>query len=446
MSNLFQRGIQYITGRDMKTTTVNNISKYDPVFWNDFFGITGNQVAVTANSALQLSTIYTIIDRISSTIAYLPLRIYKKQNGERILMQDHDQLHLLAKAPHPLYTAFSFWRAFVANYQAHGNGIAIIHRNTVNGRPFAYELKHWGTVTQYIGTDQNGLAVLYYHFADIDKILHQNDVLHISDLNFDGYSGMSKISLHKTAIGSALSANEMGKKVFEKGLFLGGFLKYPTVLSGTQIKQYAETFEKVYAGVSNVGKTGILDGGSTYEPLKYSMPLSDIDYINNKNFSVEEMARIFNFPVELLSTAKTGSYNSMEQIMIAYVQSCLTPIVTQIEQELVRKIFRPSESNLYVKKDLSGLLRGDNNSRAQLLAVMHKIGALNTDEIRELDDRNKVKGGDEFFIEGNNLIPLSVVKEYYESKIKESHDKQSKVEVNDTEDSDSNKTKITEDE
>lgn len=249
------------------------------------------------------------------------------------------------------------------------------------------------------------------------------DMIHISDLNLNGISGLSKISLHKDSIGLGMSATKMGKKIMENGNFLGGYLKYKQKLDIEQLKKYRETFSGTYTGMQNAGKIGALDQESEFVPLKYSMPLSDAEFIANREFQLEDIARIFNYPIPLLKGSKDSSYNSMEQVMINYVQSCLTPIVVMFEQELNRKIFRSNEiGKFYTKIELKGLLRGDLKTRTEFYKTMFSSAVMNPNEIRAAEDMSPIPGGDKYFIPANNLVPLDKIDDYINSIIKSQTD------------------------
>jgi HK97 family phage portal protein len=407
-----------MTGKRATTVSQTTLKSQDTAFWNDFFGIsTSNAIAVTPENSLQFGAVYSVVDRISSTLASLPVNIYKKQGSARINANNHDQYVLLAKSPNRLYTSFAFRRALFANYELWGDGFAKIIRNAYTGRPIAYELLEPYKIEVYV-TEDSGQKYIYYKNTETNEILMDYDMIHISDLNLNGLRGKSKIKLHAESIQLGLSATRMGRKLYENGMFLGGYLKYAKTLTPDQLQKYRESFANQYSGMQNAGKVGALDEGTTFEPLKYTMPLSDVSYIENRNFQIEDIARIFNYPIELLSGSKVAG--GLENIMINYVQSGLTPIAKMFEQELDRKIFRSNEvATHYTKIELNGLLRGDIKSRSEYYKMRFDTGSLSPNEIREYEDDDPIEGGDQYFIPVNNLMPLTKTEEYFTKLNKE---------------------------
>ena len=97
-------------------------------------------------------------------------------------------------------------------------------------------------------------------------------------------------------------------------------------------------------------------------------------------------------PHMLMSTEKTTSWGSgIEQMSIGYVVYTLRFILTRIEQRLSR-VLRPQA--VYARFSVEGLLRGDSAQRSAFYRTMWELGALSTNEIRELEERPPVEGGD----------------------------------------------------
>jgi HK97 family phage portal protein len=420
--NVIQRIFNNILpARQSSTQTVTGIKAQDEQFWLDFFNQgTSNAVTVTPTSSMKSATVYSVVDRKTSTLAALPIKIERKTGKGRELDTAHDQYYLLTKQPHPNYTAYIFWRTMYANYLTMGDGFAKIWRNPVTSRPFQYELQDPADIDVYTYTRDDGQKAKYYKNNKTSEIIWPENMLHFSDLNLKGLRGFSKISLHASSIGYDMSATILGKKLFENGTFMGGYLKYPQVLDAATLKKYRESFNEIYSGMQNAGKVGALDGGSEYVPLKMSMPLSDIAFIESRNLQKEDIAMIFNYPVEMLSPQKSQSANGIEQVMIQYVMSSVTPFATMVEQELTSKIFRLSEPDYQVKIELKGLLRGDIKTRALFYDIRFKTGSLTPNEIRTLEDETLLPepAADQAYIPVNNLVPLSMVNDYFINTMK----------------------------
>jgi phage portal protein BeeE len=95
----------------------------------------------------------------------------------------------------------------------------------------------------------------------------------------------------------------------------------------------------------------------------------------------------------------------METMGIQFVTLCLRPWAVQVEQEFARKLLtqneRISESHFF-RFNFAGLLRGDTKARAEyyksaLGGPSTGIGWMSVNEVRELENLDRVEDGDDVF-------------------------------------------------
>ena len=104
-----------------------------PVF---YFGTSGSGKSVTAQTAIQLSTVYACVRVISETVASLPLGVYEATDDGNLKAGDHPLYHLLHDEPNAEMTSFVFREVMLAHLLLYGNSYSQIIRsgkNTVVG-------------------------------------------------------------------------------------------------------------------------------------------------------------------------------------------------------------------------------------------------------------------------------------------------------------------------
>jgi len=122
---------------------------------------------------------------------------------------------------------------------------------------------------------------------------------------------------------------------------------------------------------------------------------ADVDFLNTRKYQVNEIARIFRIPPHLLGSLDNATYANIEQQQIDFVMHTLRPYLINIEQELCRKLLRENEKrDMYIKMNVSALLRGDSDARAKYYQTLNQIGVLSINEIRSLEDLSPVADGD----------------------------------------------------
>ena len=99
---------------------------------------------------------------------------------------------------------------------------------------------------------------------------------------------------------------------------------------------------------------------------------------------------------------KAANYSSIEALSIDFVRFTLQPYLVLIEGELNRKLFRENEFDSYfVRLDANGLLRGDSAARADYYREMLSMGVLSINEVRVMEDLNRIEDGDTHYFPMN---------------------------------------------
>ena len=85
------------------------------------------------------------------------------------------------------------------------------------------------------------------------------------------------------------------------------------------------------------------------------------------------------------------------------------------EQSMMRALLSEEEKqSMFIKFNLEGLLRGDYQSRMQGYAIGRQNGWMSANDIRELENQDRIKsedGGDLYLVNGN-MLPLSMAGAY----------------------------------
>ena len=243
--------------------------------------------------------------------------------------------------------------------------------------------------------------------------LEPKDVLHIPGLGFDGLVGYSPIAMAKNAIGLAIATEEFGSKFFANGAAPSGVLEHPgTIKDPTRVR---EAWQSQFGGSGNSGKVAVLEEGMKYTPISISP--EQAQFLETRKFQINEIARIFRVPPHMVGDLEKSSFSNIEQQSLEFVKYTLDPWVVRWEQSLSRSLLSEDEKKVYFFKfKLEGLLRGDYQSRMNGYAIARQNGWMSANDIRELEDLDKLtpeQGGDLYLINGN-MLPLNQAGAYAE--------------------------------
>ena len=269
--------------------------------------------------------------------------------------------------------------------------------------------------------------------------LNPEDVLHVPGLGFDGLVGYSPIAMAKNAIGLAIATEEFGAKFFANGAAPSGVLEHPgTIKDPAKVR---ESWNTTFGGSGNAGKVAVLEEGMKYTPISISP--EQAQFLETRKFQINEIARIFRVPPHMVGDLEKSSFSNIEQQSLEFVKYTLDPWVIRWEQAMARAWFTDDEKKtLFIKFSVDGLLRGDYASRMSGYATARQNGWMSANDIRELENLDKIPsedGGDLYLINGN-MLPMgnagAFANKYIEKKEEEETDDTQDEEVLDVEKSD----------
>ena len=384
-----------------------------------FMGSSSSGKSVTERSAMQMTAVYACVRILSEAVAGLPLLFYRyKEDGSKEMAIDTNLYHLLHDEPNPEMSSFVFRETLMTHLLLWGNAYAQIIRNGKGEIIALYPL-----MPNKMQVDRDESGKLYYTYTRSEGeantmqgssvTLEPKDVLHIPGLGFDGLVGYSPIAMAKNAIGLAIATEEFGSKFFANGAAPSGVLEHPgTIKDPTRVR---EAWQSQFGGSGNSGKVAVLEEGMKYTPISISP--EQAQFLETRKFQINEIARIFRVPPHMVGDLEKSSFSNIEQQSLEFVKYTLDPWVVRWEQSLSRSLLSEDEKKVYFFKfKLEGLLRGDYQSRMNGYAIARQNGWMSANDIRELEDLDKLtpeQGGDLYLINGN-MLPLNQAGAYAE--------------------------------
>jgi len=226
------------------------------------------------------------------------------------------------------------------------------------------------------------------------------------------------VAMAKNAIGMAIATEEYGASFFANGANPGGVLEHPGVIK--DIQRVKDSWNAAYRGSDNAHKVAVLEEGMKFQAI--GIPPEQAQFLQTRKFQINEIARIFRVPPHMVGDLEKSSFSNIEQQSLEFVKYTLDPWVVRWEQSIQQSLILPTEKgSLFVKFNLDGLLRGDYQSRMTGYATARQNGWMSANDIRELEDMNRIaaeEGGDLYLINGN-MLPLKDAGAYANKNQKE---------------------------
>lgn len=391
--SLKSRFKQFFKTRSNKKSWTGKAFNFSDWFGRTFFG--------SKSHALETNeTIFSIITRLSNTLASLPLKQYQKYQE----INDHIS-NLVKFSPNYNMTAFDFINKLETDRNTYGNGYAVIERNGYDV-PISLIPINPLDVEPMLNQDDHQL---WYHVTstqfNINTYVFNRDMIHVKHITGAArYEGISPLDVLKGSLEFDNSVKEFSLKEMNKNDSF--VLKYGTNVDDHKRQQIIDMFKKYYEANS-----GVLfeEPGVEIDPIQRNFVAADLK--NTDDITNQRIANAFNVPLQFLNVATGGTFSSNEQLMTQFVQMTLTPIVRQYEQEFNRKLLNTDDlsNGKYFKFNMNSLLRGDMQARAQFYQLMRRNGIFTSNDIRTYEDipPSDDENANKLFISGD-LYPLDM--------------------------------------
>lgn len=350
----------------------------------------GNKVSMSPNKALQLSAVYRAVDLISNAVAMLPISLFS--SGRRI---DNDLSYLVNYEPNYISTHFQLFKLIMIDVLQKGNAFCLVRRNS---RDQIEELRYLNPATVTILYNENTNRKRF-RLKD-GREYDDGDVLHFMNFTLDGVKGLSVLSSARHSLGIAYASENTASNYFEKGGAITGVLSGKTTYTNEQKEQIRTQWKEIMA--CEDGGIAILGADMTFTPITVSA--ADAQLLETRHFNVEEIARFYGISPTLLGDLTKSSYATFEATSLDFLTNCLQPRLTNVEQELNRKLLlrkEKQELKMHFAFETEDLLRCTKTEMAQYYRDMINNGVMSVNEVRRKIDFEPVAGGDEHYIQLN---------------------------------------------
>lgn len=363
-------------------------------YWPNFSSLrTGTVNPATAQG---VSAVYACVQAISETVASLPLILFQRTGDDRERATDHPLYRVLHDQANPEQTALEFRELMQANVLLRGNAFARIVRG-LDGQvtelwpinPDRMKVLRVGAALAYEATEGDGTVRRYL----------AHEILHLRHrIGDDGVMGVSPIAAARGVVELAIAERDHGVGTFTNGAKLLGLLKFPGKLKAEQREAIKASWSSQYSGAGNAGRTAVLEEGVDFQPV--SMTLEDAEWIAARQFSVEEVARLFRVPPTVIGDLRNGNYSNSVEMARQFVTQTLRRHLVAWEQAIAAKCLTEAGRRTYfAEHQVEGLLRGDSANRADFYDKGIKAGWLLKSEARRLENLPAIDGLDDQPIE-----------------------------------------------
>lgn len=354
-------------------------------------------VLVSQATAMAVSSVYRAVAVRSSDVARCkPSLFTEASDGTRtkIHAADHAVARLMVR-PNRVQTWFEWVRDMWVAYLLRGNAYAAILRDRrgepvelISINPDAVMVLEASDGSWFYNVNRIGLFQIAM-LRDFPIAIPAEDILHIRGISFNMLVAVSTIGLARDSIGLAMAQNIQASRFLNNGARPSGVLETNGKLSDDAAKRLKAQWDEYRSGIQNAGSTAVLEEGMKWKQLQ--LTAVDLQFINQQQMSVQDVARFFGVPPRKLMQPDTSRGSTIIQEDQSYVNETVAPDLEMFEQKLVQT-FSLDEEGFGVDMDSSPLLRADPQTRYNLGRIGKLSGLITTDEWRR-GERLPPRGG-----------------------------------------------------
>ncbi len=345
-------------------------------------------IVVSPETALSVSAVWACIGLLGEGLSSLPLPLYRRlDNGGKERATDHPLYWVIGWQPNNWQTTPEFEELAMNHVQLRGNFYAEILENALGVVQALIPLN-----PDRVQADLLPVGLMQYRYQPPnapERTLSQTQVHHRRGRSFDGIQGVSTITYGARSLGISLAGGQYAADFFNGAGAPAFSIEHPLTLGVDGIKNLRESVDKYRRGAGYL----VLEEGAKATTLGISP--RDAQLLEERQFDIEEVARLFNVPLHLLKVSKAGavSYASIEMFDLDFVMHTLRPWAVRFEKAIWRDLLSDREQGRYVPEYLlDALLRGDSSARTAL----YKSGVYTINEGRERENLNPRPDGDRY--------------------------------------------------
>lgn len=323
--------------------------------------------------ALNIPTVAGGVEKISSLIAGIPIKLYRERDSDTEEIKNDYRLKLLNEETGDTLNSFQAKKSLIRDYILDGNGYLYINRKGNTIQSLHYIEPMYITVTKNVDPIFKSLDIRiqgqqYRPFQFV--CLTRNSV--------DGFTGLGIVKENKKLLSVVYDALVYEGTLVKTGGNKRGFLKSKTRLVQDSIDKLKESWRNMYQ--NNTESVVVLNEGLEFQEA--SNTSVEMQLNENKKTNSDEICKVLAISKSVLEgTANEEEYNN-------FIKDCIVPTVnafaTAINQSLLLEVEK--ESGYYFAFDCKELLKGDIKKLFEAYKVAVDANIMGIDEVRyELD-------------------------------------------------------------
>lgn len=329
-----------------------------------------NGEKITKDKALMLPAVSDAVDFISSSIASMPVKLYRVVKGEVSEVYGDVRTKLLNSDTGDTLNAYEFKKNMVQDYLLDKGGYAYVRRNRNDITGLFYVEPIYVAPYKNVNPIEKHVEFLIY-----DKYYKKFQVLTLLRNTKDGAWGKGVIEEVSKAIETAYTTLMYQLGLVQSGGNKKGFIQSENKLDQETLTKLKEAWSRFYT--NNKENVIVLNKGLTFKESSSSSVEMQLN--ESKKTLNEDIDRAFHIRKDFNETFKEAIY----------------PILKAFEASLNSTLLLEGEKrNYFFEFDVKEIVRANLKERYEAYRMAKEIGMKTINELRQEENMNKIEGMD----------------------------------------------------
>ena len=358
----------------------------DPLYLRRIRDETISGVNVTPDKVFGMPTVTQCIRLAAGVIADLSPIVYTgtPTDTNREPAVDSWQYALFNK-PSLDDTSFNLYSDISASVDGYGNAFVQKVKAKVKRKTQVVELRVIPADMCSVKRAKDGSKIISVKTTKSGKAKDYgvDDILHVRGFNFGGLlSGIDLVTHFSASLGNYVAAKEFAGRYFQNDATPGGYIELPpeTIdMDKTMLDEMLDRWEESHGGAANKHRPAILQGGAKF--VTPTLSASAAQLIETQRFNVEDMARMMDFPVELLEPSRADSLTT-EEILRRLISIHIKPRAARIKAALNEDPDLFADAGVSFDFNMASAVPGSIKDQADARTKYKQSGVLTANEVR----------------------------------------------------------------
>jgi HK97 family phage portal protein len=291
-----------------------------------------SQSSVLSNAYEQVVWVYRAVNVLAEQVANIPFLFSSGQRGRETLITAGPLPHFYDH-PHPQVNRFQYWELRVIWLMLRGECFRV---PIFEGRRLSRVLMLDPSLVQHIVRDRQLVGWRYTGSGTQDPIGPQiflpEEVWFEKLPNpFSSWRGMPPLYAATLAAKTDFAAASFMRGLMENNADLGVIVHTDQPLTGEQQDQILADLRNRKRRAGTADQPLLLSSGA--QITKPQLSSADLQFLENRKFSRQEICAAFGVPEEIITTTDKAKYDVMAGARLNFVENRIAPLCARLEAE-----------------------------------------------------------------------------------------------------------------